>query len=105
MSASYAFYKSHEPALIDAFQGSRYSPQVEGITPSDMISTGGEIYASKLKLSFTAKTGLFLRFYMYIPGSSTSELLHCSKEEQAAVAAWLKNVEESSLKESANDKI
>jgi hypothetical protein len=105
MSLSYSFYTSHEPALIAAFQGSRYAPRVEAVTASDMISTGGEIYASRIKLSFTSKTGPFLRFNMYIPGSSVSELLHCSEEERAAVTAWLSRVEESSLKEAANHKV
>jgi hypothetical protein len=111
MSIPYLLYKSHEPALMNAFQGSLYTPQVEAVTYSDMVSTGGGLYSSRVKLSFTAKRGPYVRFYMYIPGSLVSELLHLTEEERAAVAAWIQSVEtedslcKSALKQRANNKV
>jgi len=111
MSIPYLLYKSHEPALMRAFYSSVYEPSVEPITHSDMITTGGGIYNSRIKLSFTAKTGPFLRFYMYIPGSVISELLHLSEEEKTAVSMWLNAVEiegtstKDTLKKATNNKV
>jgi hypothetical protein len=93
MSSAYLLYKSHEPALMSAFKSSIYQPEVEAITYSDMISTGCGLHTSRIKLSFTAKTGPYVRFYMYIPGSLVSELLHLNDDEKSAVTMWLNSVE------------
>jgi len=110
MSVPYLLYKSHEPALIAAFKDSMYYPQVEAFTYSDMVSTGGGLYTSRIKLSFTAKTGPFVRFYMYIPGSLISEVLHLTEDERAAVTMWINSVEidtpsKNALKQRTDDKI
>jgi hypothetical protein len=91
MSLPYLVYKSSEPALVQAFaaSGSAFYPQVDDITYSDMIATGGEMYSSRVKLSFTAKTGNFTRYSMYVPGSLLSEQKYLNSAEQSAVELWL----------------
>ena len=51
------------------------------------------MHSSRIKLSFTSKTGPFVRFFMYIPGSLVSELLHLNDAEMTAVRMWLNSVE------------
>lgn len=93
MSVPYLAYKSSEPALIKAFEGSAFRPEVDMITYSDMIATGGEMYTSRVKLSFTAKTGNYTRHYIYIPGSLVSDQKYLSQEEQSALDLWIKSVD------------
>lgn len=91
-------YKSHEQRLVDAFKASNFLPEVLPITHSDMIATGGAAHPSHVKLSFLAKKGPFMRYYMYIPGSLVSEQHHLNDEEKTVVTQWLDSVE-ASLKE------
>jgi hypothetical protein len=86
-------YKSHEPALIEAFKNTQWQPEIEPITHSDMITTGGTMYRSQIKISFLRKTGTFMRFFIYIPGSTMSEQLNLTKNEQELVAQWLNSVD------------
>jgi hypothetical protein len=97
-------YKAHEQSLVDAFKASNFAPEVLPITHSDMIATGGAAHPCHVKLSFVAKKGQFMRYYMYIPGSLVSEQHHLNDEEKAAVAHWL-DVVQASLKERADHKI
>jgi hypothetical protein len=89
MSEQFLVYKAREGALKQAFQKFRFEPRVEEITPSDMINTGGSVYASQIKISFTRKVGNYLRIFMYIPGSSVTEQHHLNDEEKAALEQWL----------------
>jgi hypothetical protein len=93
MNTPYLSYKSCEPALLKAFETSKLRPEVDVITFSDMIATGGEMHSSRLKLSFTTKTGNFIRYYMYIPGSLLAEQHYLSDEEKSAVDLWLKSID------------
>lgn len=93
MSIPFLLYKSCEPALIKAFAASKFRPEVDAITYSDMIATGGEMHTSRVKLTFTAKTGNYTKHYMYIPGSFASEQKYLSEEEQTAVDLWLASCE------------
>ena len=104
MSNTFLFYKSHEPSLLKAFEKSRFLPEVLSITQSDMIATGCAVYESRIKLSFTARSGQFLRIYIYIPGSVITEQHHLTRDEKAALQLWLE-VTEASLKEGTNDKV
>jgi hypothetical protein len=88
-------YMAHEQSLVDAFKDSNFAPEVLPITHSDMIATGGAAHPSRVKLSFLAKKGAFLRYYMYIPGSLASEQHHLNDEEKAALTQWLDSVEAS----------
>jgi hypothetical protein len=107
MNFPYLLYKSHEPALIKAFDASNLYPEVDSITHSDMIATGGTIHSSRVKISFTAKKGLFIRYYMYIPGSDVSKQNYLSKDEKAVVQAWLDTIHnsETSVKKAADNKV
>ena len=93
MSIPYLTYKSHEPSLIKAFESSKFAPEVDVITYSDMIATGSTIHSSRVKLSFTVKTGRFTRHYMYIPGSVITEQYYLSEDEQSAVTLWLNSID------------
>ena len=103
----YLMYKSHEPSLIKAFESSKFLPEIDVITYSDMIATGGTIHTSRVKLSFTAKTGNFTRHYMYIPGSLLTEQHYLSDDEKAALEMWLNSIHlaEASLKQRSNNKV
>ena len=92
MSTPYLLYKSHEPALVAAFSRSVYRPEVEPITHSDMITTGGTMYIARIKISFTLKKGNYTKFFMYIPGSSVEEQHHLNDDDREAVAVWLNTV-------------
>lgn len=92
MSIPYLVYKSHEPALIEAFKDTAWRPEIEPITHSDMITTGGTMYNSRLKISFLRKTGTFMRFFIYVPGSSISEQYNLTEDEQGRMAQWLNSV-------------
>jgi hypothetical protein len=107
MSNAYLFYKSYEPSLVKAFEQSNFLPEVHPITHSDMIATGGSIHTSRIKLSFTAKTGPFIRMYIYIPGSNITEQHNLSENEQSAIELWLNSIHvtEASLKQRSNNKI
>ena len=89
----YLIYKSAEPALVKAFEASAFRPEVDAITYSDMIATGGEMYSSRVKLTFTAKAGNYTKHYMYIPGSLVSEQKYLTKEEQSAIDLWLNSLD------------
>jgi len=88
----YLVHKSHEPSLIAAFKDSKFRPEVEPITTSDMMSTGGTIHESRFKLTCTTKTGNFMRVLLYIPGSSLEDQHSLSEEDRAALTLWLSQV-------------
>ena len=107
MNMSDLTYKMHEPALLNAFEKSKFRPEVDVVTYSDMIATGGVMYSSRVKLSFTTKSDPFMRCYMYIPGSLISEQHYLSEDEKAAVEMWINSVHlaEASLKQRSNNKV
>jgi hypothetical protein len=104
MSNAFLLYKFHEPALVKAFEQSKFLPEVHPITHSDMIATGGTMHSSRVKVSFTARSGPFVRAYIYIPGSLIAEQAHLTDDEKAAVEQWL-HVIEASLKQGTNHKV
>lgn len=89
MSEHYLIYKAREGALKQAFNSFNFEPHVEEITASDMINTGGSVYASQIKISFTRKVGAYMRFFMYIPDSTVAEQHHLNDAEKAALEKWL----------------
>lgn len=93
MSILYDLYKSSEPALIQAFAASKFRPEVDPITHSDMIATGGEMYTSRVKLTFTTKTGGYMKYYMYIPGSLLSEQKYLSEQDHTVIDLWLNSID------------
>ena len=103
----YLLYKSHEPSLVKAFEESGFLPEIDSVTHSDIISNGSDTYTSRVKISFTKKSGTFMRAYMYIPGSILSKQAYLSDSEKTAVEAWLQSVEraEASFKESRDNKV
>ena len=107
MSIPYLLYKSYEPALIEAFKDTQWLPEIEPITHSDMLTTGGTMYSSRVKISFLRRTGEFMRFFLYIPGSRISEQLNLTQDEQGLVVQWLNSIDlmESASKQRTNNKI
>lgn len=89
MSEQYLNYKAREAALKEAFQSFSFEPCVEEITPSDMINTGGSVYASQIKISLTKKVGNYMRIFIYIPGSTVAEQHNLTDAEKAALEKWL----------------
>jgi hypothetical protein len=79
-------------ALLQAFQNSNWLPSIEPVTQSDMIATGWSSPGTRIRLSFTAKTGPFTRVNMYVPGSLISEQHHLNDNEKAAVAQWINSL-------------
>ena len=84
--------RNHMDTLLKAFQKSKWTPSVETVTQSDMIATGWSSPGTRLRLSFTAKTGPFTRINMYVPGSLLSEQHHLTDDEKAAVAQWINSL-------------
>lgn len=78
-------------ALLQAFETSNWLPAVEPVTQSDMIATGWSS-PTRIRLTFTAKKGPFVRINMYIPGSLISELYHLNDNEKAAVVQWINSL-------------
>ena len=89
MSEPYLKYKAREAALKEAFSTFSFEPRIEDITHSDMINTGGSMYESQIKISFTRKKGGYLRIFMYVPGSTVEEQHHLNDAEKAALTEWL----------------
>jgi hypothetical protein len=104
---TYLLYKSHEPTLVKAFEESGFLPEIDSVTHSDIISNGSDTYTSRVKISFTKKSGTFMRAYMYIPGSMLSKQAYLSDSEKTAVEFWLQSVKDSeaSFKESRDNKV
>ena len=90
--STYLLHKSHEPALVALFKDSKFRPEVEAITNSDMMSTAGTIYESRFKLTFTTKSGPYIKLLMYIPGCSLQEQYQLSDTDKGHVAQWLNDI-------------
>ena len=104
---TYLLYKSHEPSLVKAFEESGLLPEVDSVTHSDIISNGSDTYTSRVKISFTKKSGTFMRAYMYIPGSMLSKQAYLNNSEKTAVEAWLESVKdaEAPFKKTTDNKV
>jgi len=112
MSIQYLTYKAYEESLVEAFNASEFRPEVEAISHSDMITTGGTVYGSQFKISFTTKTGAYKKFSVYIPESGAAAQVPLSLSEQTVMNKWLNSVylENNSLgknlvKKAANNKV